>query len=207
LLGGGDGTFRGGLTTPAGGGPVSLGAADLDGDGRADLIEILRGTTTDGVGVLRGNGDGTFQAVEVTTAPAGPLGVAIGDLNGDGRLDVATAHPDQGYLSVFLGAGGGALSAGVIAGDVTPRLVTSVDLNGDGALDLVLSDLSSSAILVALGNGDGTFRRMQASAVAGRAGQVLAGDLNGDGRVDLVVASVSSAELSVLLGKGDGTFQ
>jgi hypothetical protein len=182
----------------------------MDGDGRVDLLAVLRGNTSDGVGVFRGNGDGTFQAVQVTTTRAGPLGLAIGDLNGDGRLDFATAHPDGSELSLFLGDGRGGFLPEIVAGDVTPKLVVTVDLNGDGVLDLVLSDFSSGTVVTMLGNGDGTFQRMQVSSLgdrAGPAGQVAAGDLNGDGRTDLVVASGAFGQVSVLLGNGDGTFR
>jgi hypothetical protein len=148
----------------------------------------------------------------------GAQSVAIGDLNGDSRLDLVVADASN-KLPVLLGqAGGGflALTPKPLSGLNNPSSVALGDLNGDGRLDLALApfsidpsnpSLDTHAVLVLLGNGDGTFG-LQAQITTGTNPDAVAmGDLNGDGRLDLAVANAGSNTVSVLLGNGAGGFQ
>jgi hypothetical protein len=135
------------------------------------------------------------------------VSLALGDLNGDGKLDMVVANEGvDGYWSVgaLLGKGDGTFAA---RGDVSTDRATSValgDLNKDGKLDLVTANDWGSRAFVLLGKGDGTFAPMTSYSTWSYTPHLALGDLNGDGQLDIVVASTGATE--VLLGKGDGTF-
>jgi len=145
-----------------------------------------------------------------------PNSVAVADVNGDGKLDLATANVISRDVSVLLGNGGGSFRPHV---DLTvggsPHSVAVGDFNGDGRLDVVTAQQLTDSVSVLLGHGDGTFARPLAFAASGQnfTPQSMAlGDVNGDGTIDLVIKSVSfldsdAFQVGVLLGSGDGTFQ
>src|SRR2546423_2725228 len=94
LLGNGDGTFQPARNFDAGlgSGPIWVLIVDVNGDGKPDIL--LANQSRNAVGVLLGNGDGTFQPpMNFDTAGNLPESIAVGDFNGDGKLDVAVAHP------------------------------------------------------------------------------------------------------------------
>jgi hypothetical protein len=133
--------------------------------------------------------------------------VAIGDLNGDGKPDLAVANAGSNTVSVLLGNGDGTFGAKT---DYTtgsfPASVAIGDLNGDGKPDLAVASFYSNAVSVLLGNGDGTFGARRDYSTGVEPFSVRIGDLNGDGKPDLAVANSNSSTVSVLLGSGDGTF-
>jgi FG-GAP-like repeat/FG-GAP repeat len=219
FLGSGDGTFQTPLTFDVGSEPESVGVGDFNGDGKLDLA-VVNTSASNGMGsvsVLLGNGDGTFQAALNYDAGVDPVSVAIGDFNGDDKLDLAVVNIGNS-VSVLLSNGDGTFQPAVNydAGPV-PISAAAGDFNGDGKLDLAVANLAqgntgSGSVIVLLGNGDGTFQ----PAVTYTAGSntdsaaVEVGDFNGDGELDLVVASFGtnlSNNISLLLGNGDGTFQ
>jgi len=163
---------------------------------------------TSSVRILLGNGAGAFQSFQ--TYPACfAHGLASGDLNGDGILDLAVADAGCGQVSILLGNGDGTFSDGGsfgtgIAG-LAPYSVAVGDFNSDGKLDLATANEFGNTASVLLGNGDGTFQSHVDCGTGGDSRQVATGDFNGDGRLDLAVSS--SEGVSILLGNGDGTFQ
>ena len=136
-----------------------------------------------------------------------PYSVSLGDLNGDGILDLVTANALSDNVSVLLGLGDGRFSAmrNYAVGDV-PYSVSLGDLNGDGVLDLVTANGNSDNVSVLLGLGDGSFATQSTYAVGDQPDSVSLGDLNGDGVLDLVIHNVLSSNVYVLLGLGDGSF-
>jgi len=137
-----------------------------------------------------------------------PLGVAIGDLNGDDELDLAIGSGDTDDVSVLLGNGDGTFQAAVNYGAGVGAQVTAIgDFNGDDVPDLAVANSGSNNVSVLLGNGDGTFQAAVNYAVGDGPAWVATSDLNGDDSLDLVVMNYSSDDVSVLLGNGDGTFQ
>jgi len=106
--------------------------------------------------VLRSNGDGTFAKKTDYATGVSPWSAALGDLNGDHKLDLVTANRDDNTISVLLGQGHGTFATKVDSpvGD-SPWEVILVDVNADARLDLVV--VSSYYFSVLLGNGDGTF--------------------------------------------------
>ena len=146
FLGNGDGTFQTGIEYPTGPLPDSVNAADFNGDGILDLV-TASGTygSNNTVSVLLGNGDGTFQPnVDYTTGTA-PSFVALGDYNGDGKIDMAVANQVSNTVSILLGNGNGTFRPYIDfpAGTGANGIATG-DFNSDGRLDLAVGDLSSA---------------------------------------------------------------
>jgi hypothetical protein len=133
--------------------------------------------------------------------------VATGDFNGDGKLDLVTAHPEASRVDVLPGNGDGTFGvARTFAAGGSPSCVAVGDFNSDGKLDLL--DLvtvynSTANIGILLGNGDGTLGTAQTYAV-GSGSVVAVADFNGDGKLD--TANASADGVSVFLGNGDGPF-
>lgn len=220
LLGNGDGTFRRATTYKVGTNPTALAAADLNGDGNLDLIvsnqncawqyhSCVPGT----VSILLGNGDGTFQDHRDFAAGINPNGVAVGDFNRDGKLDLAVAGGNLGdaqspTLSILLGNGDGTFQAPLGYGlDTNPGGIAVADFNGDGILDLAVAD-NIGLVSILLGKRDGTFQRRTDYIIGSfPVGSIAVGDFNGDGKLDLAIAESGSSSVIILLGKGDGTFQ
>jgi sugar lactone lactonase YvrE len=152
-----------------------------------------------------------FNAVPATGSPnktgAGSYGVASGDFNGDGFMDVAVENYIANTVSVLLGNGDGTFQPQVsYAVGTSPERVLVADFNGDGVLDLVVANTGSNNLSVLLGNGDGTFKTQATYAAASPVGLGVM-DLNHDGFADIVAGDYYSNTMSVLLGNGDGTFK
>jgi hypothetical protein len=210
LLGNGDGTFRAGVTVPVSTNPRALAVADFNRDGKPDLVVACTdGYETEGADVLLGNGDGTFTLSQHISFPGGvngPLSVTVGDFNGDGIPDFATA--DLGYnVSRFQGRGDGTFLPRVTyaAGHRTLQ-ITSADLEREGKLDLVVTGDTYGTVTVLPGNGNGTFQSPIGYDYDSARWSAVA-DFNGDGNPDLVTLLSDGDTLRVRLGNGNYTFQ
>ena len=213
LLGNGDGSFRPRVDLTVGGSPHSVAVGDFNGDGRLDVVTAQQ--LTDTVSVLLGHGDGTFARPLVFAASGQdftPQSMALGDVNGDGKLDlviksVSFLDSDAFQVGVLLGNGDGTFQAPLLgaaqpggSGDLALG-----DFNNDGRLDAAVADqlgASTGNLSVFAGNGDGTFQpliRLDLLTGGNDPFGVAAADLNGDGLVDLVAANASSSTVGVLL--------
>ncbi len=190
--------------------PFALAAGDFRGNGKLDLVVGNVGSDT--IAVLPGNGDGTFgQPANFAVDPAtfsSPSGIAVGDFNGDGHMDIAAANAASAVstVAVLLGNGDGTFKKEVsypVPGN--PHSLNACDFNGDGISDLVTDNFGHNSISVLLGKADGTFQAPLNATVGTGPINTTCGDFNGDGKAD--VAVVYQTVVSVLLGKGDGTFQ
>jgi hypothetical protein len=192
---------------PTGSGAQAVAIADLNGDGKPDLVTANVAQDTDSV--LLNRGDGRFRAANDFEPGKEPESVAIGDLNGDGKPDIATASwssPDTATVSVLLNIGGGTFSDRVDYPAIgEPDTVAIADLNGDGKLDFATADSAGMTASVFLNQGGRSFRRVD-YATGSDPGAVAIGDLNGDRKPDLVTANRGSDTVSVLLN-GGGSFQ
>ena len=221
----GDGTF-GGAVSYAGESGYSFAAAlgDLNGDGVLDLVTAGQTDGTDGYATIRlGQGDGSFGgAASYATESYRSFDAALGDLNGDGVLDLVTAgetDSSDGYATIRLGQGDGTFGGAVSYATESYRSLGTAlgDLNGDGALDLVTAGGAYDGsggydgyATVRLGRGDGTFGVAVSYAVESHDSFAAAlEDLNSDGVLDLVTAGYTDGDVgcaTVRLGQGDGTF-
>jgi len=111
------------------------------------------------IGVVPGNGDGTFAAPIFTDVGGqNDKFLAVGDFNHDGKADVATSNQDSNTVSVLLGNGNGTfLAAATYAVGATPMGITVGDVNNDGNADLIVTDFGSDAVSVLMGDGTGAF--------------------------------------------------
>jgi hypothetical protein len=206
LLGNGDGSFQNAVGYSCVRFVSSLIAADLNGDGKADLIVGTSYGDPQSLSVLINNGDGTFQPHTDYSAGFAPISVAAGDFNGDGKLDLVTANDQDGDVAVLLGSGDGTFQphSDYAAGDSSQGIVAA-DFNRDGILDLATADCGSNAASVLLGNGDGTFRPRTDYALPGEPISIAVSDINHDGKPDAVV--LIRGIVSIFFGNGDGSFQ
>ena len=200
------GGLQGPVNYATGIGPYSGASGDFNGDGKLDIVVTNSGA--DSVGVLLGNGDGTFRTMVNYGVGFTPVAIGLGDFNGDGKMDLAVANLNDNTVSILLGNGDGTFQPAVSYGVGTnPVSLAVADFNGDGKADLAVANLTGNTVSVLLGNGDATFQNVGTSAVGNSPISIAAGDFNGDGKADLVVANLIDGTISVLLANGNGTFQ
>ena len=209
--GNGDGTFGSRTDYDVGQPPYGVVATDLNGDGKLDIVAETSFSLTEGVRVLLGNGNGTFQPhVDYSfSGLAQPSSILASDFNNDSKPDLVVINGSG--ATVFLGNGDGTLKPPANYG--SSNFATSVavgDFNTDGKIDLAVSSYgfgSNGVISVMLGIGDGTFLPAVNYSTASSPFSIVKGDFNGDGKFDLATASAQTPFISVLLGNGDGSFQ
>ena len=198
---------------------------DFNGDGKLDVVSINSGGSEYDLHVAIGNGDGTFQSTVIqniySISQPTPYAMAVGDFNGDGRLDVAlwgvSGADNASEVVIFLGNGNGTFTysstyAAPNSTDFNPgsNSLYVADFNGDGKLDLAALT-PYNGVFIFLGKGDGTFQTAVGYSTVDpnhpndyTAYGLAVGDLNGDGKMDIAVTETSG--MAVLLNNGNGTF-
>jgi len=195
--------------------PANLVVADVNGDGRPDLVVANANDGTVSVRLADPARPGFFlPAIVLATPGRRPLDVAVGDLNGDGKMDIVVASSGANSVLVFTQTATGTFNAPVafaVGGD--PQAVTVADLDGNGLADIAVAT-SANTVSVLLQTSAGVFAPAVDYATGVQPVAIKAADLNGDGKLDLLTANYGAAlspgnqGLSVLLqGATAGTFQ
>jgi hypothetical protein len=207
--------FQTPVTYPVGPAPVAVALGDFNGDGRLDLAVANHGDSSAGddgnLSILLGNGDGTFQAASNIPVGKNPQSLAVGDFNGDGKLDLAVLNSGD-TLSVSIGNGDGTFQARVDYMTSTGSLALSLgDVNGDQRPDLIVLQAgsgtgNSGSVGIFLGTANGTFQNRTDHSTGSDPKGLAVFDVNGDGKSDVVLAA-GFVGVETILGNGDGTFQ
>ena len=186
--------------------PTQATMGDLDGDGRVDLVMVVNASTV----IPFGNtGNGTFVEGEAITVDAGPVDVAVEDLDGNGWLDVLTAN-DSGQTVSLLYNQAGVLTPDKdpIAGAQNTRAVATGDFNEDGNPDVIHCNWGIDTLSLSLALAGGGFAATPVTIeVNDRPQRVLVEDFDLDGHLDIAVAQQGNADrVSIHIGTGGGAF-
>jgi hypothetical protein len=222
-LGTRDGRFRSSNPIPLPDPPGDMVLGDVNGDRNLDLA--IDSHDSYGVVLMLGDGKGGLAA-----APNSPIvmkegrhphthGLALGDMNGDRRLDLITANNADNDVSIAFGDGRGSFTRAPAAFAVGPSPYPFAlgDVNNDGRLDIIATASatgplraqqlpSSFALTLLLNDGRGGFRRSELPLRTGQPWFADVGDVNGDSKLDLVATHHDQSALTVLLGDGAGRF-
>lgn len=191
----------------------SLALADLNTDGRLDLV--VANDEGDTVTVFLGDGKGGFASAPGSPFPAGsaPNDIAVADFDGDGKPDLAFPNHETKVLTVLLGDGRGSFrpapgSPVAVQSRPHPHGVAAADFDRDGHVDLAVESWAENSVEVLLGAGGGRFRTPGRLFGVGKMPyqKLRAGDVNGDGAPDLVTTNFEGGDVTVLLGDGKGDF-
>ncbi len=225
LINNGEGTFQSPVQYSVTGVITSMAIADMNGDGKLDLVVCTSGQIG-GVSVLLGIGDGTFASpITYTSTLLSIYGasLAVADFNDDGKLDLAlnnSSSPDNA-VAILLGKGDGTFQAPPVlySAGLSPAGLIALDVNGDGKPDLAVWGgyfiLTYYSVTVLINQGDGGFPHGTTYPVIQYPWSAVLGDFNGDGKTDIAIGSITANSggsdtggvVSVLPGNGDGTFQ
>jgi hypothetical protein len=213
FLGNGDGTFAFKSTFNASGLlPQGLTAADMNGDGKLDLVSSGKSYVDSSdhhgdMAVFLGAGDGTFKLFKQRFSINEAHEIVTADINNDGKFDVLGSYTFSNQLVLLVNQGDGQLfSTAEYPVGAFPIDAAAGDFNGDGFADISVLNANSGTISILLNNHDGTFHSASEVGVGGVGNSETVADFNGDGYPDLA-ATNGRGGVAVLLGNGDGTFQ
>jgi hypothetical protein len=216
MWGFGDGTFQPAKNHGTGSTPdaAASGTFDLKNDQYLDLV--VADKASNGITLMLGNGDGTFEAGKFFAAGKSPVSVAVGDFNQDGNPDVVVANSTANTVNVLLGTGNCSPSGSCFQSPTpystqgsNPSSVVVADFNKDGYPDIAVTNAGSGTVSVLLNNGSsGGFTPASGSpyTVGNGPSSVAVADLTNDGYLDLAVTNVADGTVSVLLNNGSGSF-
>jgi hypothetical protein len=197
LLGAGDGSFASRLEVATGVAPLAVSVADMNGDGRKDLVVANVGSSS--ISVLLGHGDGTFLP-RIDTATEEPDAMTSFDLDVDGHVDVATASRYEHTLTILTGSGDGTFrSQRSIPGVGPVQWIGCGDWDGDGRPDLAVTREDANTVRLFMGLGIGEFSKGDFYGAGSGPASGLAADLNADGRPDIVVVNTQGSSVTPLL--------
>jgi hypothetical protein len=206
LLGKGNGSFGARTSYRTAPRPAGLTAADVDRDGRLDLISAST-NRAGSISVFSNRGSGRFRRTSTYAVGSTAYAVAAADVSQDGVVDLVTAHASRrNEFAVLLGTGAGRFAVAHRYSGLGATDVAVGDLNRDGKPDVALAARDSNSVAVRLGLGGGSFGAAQLyKSGAGTFGVTLA-DLNHDEILDIAAANYDGGSFSVFLGAGDGGF-
>lgn len=205
----GNGTFFDQVTYSTGSNPMSVAAADVNGDGYNDII--IANSNSNNVGVLLNNGSGTFtaQVTYSTGSSSAPYYAVVGDVNGDGHIDIVVVNNILNNVGVLLNNDNGTFASEVTystGSGSSPFALTLDDVNGDVNLDIIVANFGTNKVGVFLNKGNGTFATQLTYPSSSFPCSVSVADVNGDGYRDIIVANQGTNTMGVLRNVGNGTF-
>lgn len=189
--------------------PNTIVLGDVDNDNITDVLVVNNGMKN--VDVFLGEGDGNFfiQAPVPIGENTSPFGLALGDIDKDGILDLVVTDSQNYNVLIFSGAGDGTFSQTLTlnTADLSrPYSVVIVDLNKDSNLDVLVSNIGTGDISVFLNDGTGNFGAESTYATDAAPYRLITADFNRDGNIDAATSNLFGNSISILLGNGDGTF-
>lgn len=190
----------------AGAGEAELAIADLDDDGRPDVV--VSSSSDETITILRGSGYGNLSAADPQAAAGErPTHLLVEDLDDDGSQEILIANHETDYLTL-LSESGGTWTRSRLEAPVGPHphFVVATDLNQDGHLDILVDDRQAEGVLVLQGDGSLRFRERGGGVDVG--GDPYLGfvvtDINGDGLLDVITPNPDVVGLA--FGHGNGEF-
>jgi len=210
LFGRGDGNFNPFTILTSDHSAADLAVGDLNADGKVDVAVAVGWPATPGIMVLLSHGDGTFAAPKPFGVGGGSARVTIGDLNGDGKADLAVTSGAIG-VDVMEGRGDGTFNRLIRLDQEsgTSDLIAD-DFNQDGKIDLAVGGPQAQDVRVLISHGDGSFEPPAGYSVLGSLVSLASADFSNDGKPDLLLVTYADGSVTriyVLRGVGDGTFE
>ena len=199
--------------------PFGLAIGDVNGDDKPDIV--VANAATDGsefpppelpgnISVLIGDGAGSFaEAAQYSTGPdeGRAQGIALGDITGDGHVDVVVSRPNANAVAVLAGDGSGAFDdVSMHAVSVGPAPVAIADVTGDGKLDAIAANAVSASVSILPGDGEGGVGYSNRYAAGSYPHSVVAVDLDEDGIADIATANLMGSDVTVLIADGSGGY-
>ena len=213
FFGYGNGSFREQVTYSTGNNssPVSLAVADLDDDGRLDIVIANDNSHT--IGILYGFENGIFtQMVAYSTEHSSTLrSVIVNDLNNDGQRDIAFADYGTNSIGMLLGKGNRTFDdvmTFTLGIGARPISIVVGDFNDDGRVDMAVACYGTANVGVLLGSGNGTFSLLTNyfTGEGSRPHMINIADLNNDSYLDIIIANIGANNVGIFFGFGNGSF-
>jgi len=195
-----------GEAVPVGGNPVALEVLDVDGDRALDLLVLL--DDVERLQVLRGLGEGAFEAGQEVSAGPSPGAMVLVDADGDGDRDVLIASSSQAQMTLLRAGPGGTLAVDgqLVLQGVAQHLV-AVDLEGDGRAEVVAAVADPPGLALLRRGAEGDFEQPRVAELPSAPGSLAVGDLDGDGLAEVVAALPQEAELYAGRATPQGAWQ
>jgi hypothetical protein len=193
--------------------PASVAVADLNHDGKLDIV--VANTGSESISVLLGDGKGNFQPSLGSPFPAGhlPNDIVLGDFNHDGNVDLLIPNHQTPYVTILLGDGKGGFQPAPHSPFATqsyphPHGAAAADFNGDGKLDVVIDSWGHNQVNLLLGDGSGNLATPGRFFDVGKRPyqRLRSADFNKDGKPDVVTTNLDGNSVTILLGDGAGGF-
>ena len=215
LLGNGDGSFAAATNFDTESRPSSIAVGDMNGDGSLDLVSTSENSNNTTVSILLGNGDGTLNTATELDVGINSSSIAVGDMNGDGSLDLVSVYSYSNNVSILLGNGDGTLNeATELDAGINSSFLVLGDLDNDADLDIVVASGGGYGVdgdlSLLSNNGDLNFAQTANYVVEETVEDVsdfTFGDVNGDGFLDLLVTNDYDDNISILLNNRNGSFE
>jgi hypothetical protein len=147
-----------------------------------------------------------FNSTSSASVGSNPDGLAAGDFNRDGRVDLAVVNKDSNNVSILLNQSGSFSVTGTYSVGSSPNTIVAADYNKDGKIDLAVTNQASNTFTLMRGNGDGSFVSGFTFSTQAQPTSLTFSDFNMDGSQDIAVLHLGSAIISIFFGDGTGTF-